>query len=262
MQNVDVIIKFLSYLGLDFDESKLYLTLLNKGGMTVLEISKATKISRTNVYRIIDRLKESGFVEEVISSSPKKTSLKKRYIHPVGMHKLEMLVKEQESKADFLRNIFPEIATIIPASNSISQPDSKVLFYKGMDGIKQMIWNLLNAKIEICGYTFSTMNSYLDNEFISSWKREFSFKRLKLRDLISDTSIIKNSSKEFQERFETRFISPDILEVNQNTFIYDDTLAYLAIVEGELFGVELHNKSVSKTQKQLFEAVWRLGTEI
>src|SRR5690606_24790627 len=144
MQSLDVVIKFLSYLGLDFDESKVYLTLLDKGPMTVLQISRATKISRTNVYRIADKLKEGGFLEEKVDS--------KKLLYPVGMHKLEMLVKEQENRAEFLRNILPDIATIIPAATSMSQPDTKVLFYRGVEGIKQMVWNTLQANNECVGY--------------------------------------------------------------------------------------------------------------
>ena len=253
MKNIDVVIKFLSYLNLGFEESKVYLALLDKGASTILELSRATKISRTNVYRLIDILKENGFVEESSEGS-------KRLFHPVGMHKLEMLVKEQESKAEFLRNIFPEISTIIPASNSISQPDTKVLFYKGEDGIKQMLWNTLNAKSECFSYTFNSFEELVGKDFLESWIREYNFRRLKFRDLIGNAKILKNG--DYSERFETRFITPDVMTIDHQRFIYGDVVAYFDYSEGQLFGVEIYNKKNAKLQKQLFEIVWRLGVEI
>lgn len=258
MQNVELIIKFLSYLGLDFEESKVYLNLLDKGSSTILEVSRGTKISRTNVYRIVDKLKETGFVEEFSEG-------KKKYIHPVGMHKLEMLVKEQESKADYLRNIFPEISSIIPASNSMSQPGSKILFYKGVDGMKQMLWNTLNATGEVSGYTSHDLKNVVGAEYEQSWRKEFKYRRLHSKELIGNAEIANHLKMRIlndPDRFEMRFISGDILSIKNHTYIYNDVFAYFTSAEGEFFGIEIYNKDTSKLQKQLFEAVWRLGVEI
>lgn len=253
MQNIDVVIKFLSYLGLEFDESTVYLSLLNKGPMTVLELSRATKISRTNVYRIIERLKDQGFVEENVEST-------RKLVHPVGMHKLELLVKEQESKSEFLRSIFPEIATIIPASNSISQLETKVLFYKGKEGLKQIYWNAMNATRECLSYTVQSLEDTIGEEPADSWKREFSARRLRLRELVG-VGRVANIDK-VDNRIDSRFISADILEINQQIIIYNDVLAYFSFVDDEAFGVEIYNKNTAKIQRQLFEIVWRLGVEI
>jgi len=243
---------------LDFDESKVYLTLLDKGPMTVLQISRATKISRTNVYRIADKLKEGGFLEEKVDS--------KKLLYPVGMHKLEMLVKEQENRAEFLRNILPDIATIIPAATSMSQPDTKVLFYRGVEGIKQMVWNTLQANNECVGYTYRSLKEIVGEEFAQKWEKEFTFRKLKFRDLIGDEYLQsvkdKNAETYKSDWFETRFISSDILDITHQVDIYNDVVAYYAWHEDEIFGVEIYNKKIAKLQKQLFEVVWRLGASL
>jgi sugar-specific transcriptional regulator TrmB len=259
MQNLDTIIKFLSFLGLDFEESKIYLTLLEKGGMTVLEISRITKVSRTNVYRLVEKLKTEGLIEEIQRSS-------KKILMPVGAHKLEMLVKEQESKAEYLRKFLPELSTIIPATNSISQPETKVMFYKGVEGIKQMVWNTLKAEGECVGYSYRTIAEIVGEDFAESWYTEFRFRKLRFRDLIGDEylkSINQESPRKVDNpNFDSRFISKDVLDINHQVDIYNDIVAYYTWHEGEIFGVEIHNKKVAKLQKQLFEAIWRLGVTL
>ncbi len=63
-------------------------------------------------------------------------------------------------------------------------------------------------------------------------------------------------------RIDSRFISTEVLEINQQLVIYNDVVAYFSEIEGELFGVEIYNKNTAKFQKQLFEMVWRLGVEL
>src|SRR5512145_2001758 len=115
MKNIEPVLKFLSQLGLDFFESKIYILLLEKGALTVLQLSRESKINRTGVYRLIEKLKDMGLIEEVLKDN-------KKLIVPASLNKLELMVKEQEAKADTLRKMLPEIATLISPNLSTSQP--------------------------------------------------------------------------------------------------------------------------------------------
>lgn len=57
----DLLIK----IGLTETQAKIYLYLVNTGRTTPLSISKATGITRTNTYKVLDRLVKTGLVSEL-----------------------------------------------------------------------------------------------------------------------------------------------------------------------------------------------------
>lgn len=256
MKNADVVLKFLTFLGLDFTEAQIYFDLVDKGGLTVLEISKESKLPRTTIYRIVDRLKGIGVIEEVLKFN-------KKVLYPVGTHKLEMLVKEQEDKVKFLKETLPQIQSLITYNTSISQPGTKVLMYKGVEGIKQMVWNTLKAKSEIVGYSFRSLSEIVGEDFAKKWEEEILIRRIKFRDIISDSYIesVKNVGmviSSFPNTYiQTKYLSKDIVDISYQSDIYDEVLSFYSWHENEVWGVEIYNEKIAKFQKQIFEVLWK-----
>jgi sugar-specific transcriptional regulator TrmB len=58
----------LARLGLTICQAKVYLTLIRYGVCTAQEISKASKITRQDVYRILPKLHDAGLVRKAITS--------------------------------------------------------------------------------------------------------------------------------------------------------------------------------------------------
>lgn len=251
---------FLSNLGLDDEESLIYLKLIEYGSLSYLELSRSTSINRTTLYRLIEKLKNKGIVEEIIDEH-------RRLIKAVDIHKIEFLIKEQESKAKILRDLFPNISSILPQT-SFNNPQTKVLFYKGKDGIKQMFWNTLRAKDECVGFTYRSAKELVGEEFKERWSKEFIKRGLFFRDIYSDSflesigsdieSNIFLSPKSF---FKSKYISSNILNINHQVDIYNNVVAFYNWFNDEIFGVEIYNKEVSTMQKQLFEIVWKISEE-
>lgn len=61
----------LSSFGLTGVQSRVYLAVLNRNGISIGEISKETKIRREDVYRVIPRLEQMGLVEKLLSKPTK-----------------------------------------------------------------------------------------------------------------------------------------------------------------------------------------------
>ena len=53
-----------------------------------------------------------------------------------------------------------------------------------------------------------------------------------------------------------RYISADVLTISYQTDIYNEVVAMYNWYDGEVFGVEIHNKKIANFQRQLFELVW------
>lgn len=254
MKNIEPVLKFLSQLGLDFFESKVYILLLENGPMTILQISRESKINRTGIYRLVEKLQGMGILEEIIRDG-------KKLILSSPLNKLELIVKEQEAKAETLRKMLPEISSLITSEVVTSQPGTKVQFYKGPEGIKQMVWNNLKSHGEVVGYTFRDLAEVVGIDFAENWKREFIFRKLRFRDIIGDEYLKTKTLEDVKisniaSNFETKYMNPDVLNITHQVDIYDDVIAYYSWYDEEVFGVEIYNAKIAKLQKQLFEIAW------
>lgn len=255
--NNQTINTFLLQLGLNNDEVVLFESLVEKGSQTILQLSRNTQINRTKVYRILEEMKRCGLVEDVVDEN--------RWLaKAIDLAQLDLLVRDAELKARALREAFPLVSHLISSSRETHQPGTRVVFHRGVDGIKQMVWNTLAAKTEVVGYTYRRLDEIVGDKFSREWHEEWIRRDLKMRDIYSD-EYLKSFKKNRPEtnnlrHFESRYISSKIVNINHQMDIYEDTVAYYNWYEGEVFGVEINNKKIATMQRQLFEITWKISS--
>ncbi len=134
------------------------------------------------------------------------------------------------------------------------------MFFKGIDGIRQMAWNILKTKTELLGFTYRPYVEVLGEKFFEEWKKEFDFRKIKFREIYSDEFVERSKALGLAEDLMvgdgSRYISEEVLKVTYQTDIYDEVVAMYNWYEGEVFGVEIHNEKIANFQRQLFELVW------
>jgi sugar-specific transcriptional regulator TrmB len=256
-QTTDKLQRFLRIIGLTEEERVIYLTLTQKGVNTPLELSRTTGVSRTQIYRILESMKTKGLIEDVIEEH-------RHLASAVDISELEPLVKQKETEANELTRMFPDIQQILKAEVGTNQADTKVLFFRGKQGLRQMVWHTLRATKEVVGYTYRRLEEYLGYDFMEDWHDSFIRKGLFMRDIFSDQYL--ETRKEYPPRlpfpkkhFEGRYIPKKLLDINLQMDIYNDVVAQYNWHEGEVFGVEIYNAKTAAFHKQLFEIVWNMG---
>lgn len=257
MSNLQSVLKFLSNLGLSFEESQVYMALLEEGEMTVLEISRAKKISRTTVYRIVERLAAAGLAEETIQH-------KTRIWTPVSVQKLELLVKEQESKATYLRELLPDLQALLPALESINHAGMQIKIYKGQKGIEQLLWNQLKEE-SVQSFASKNMLQLTSKEFASKWTLESLFRKVTKQCLVSDLYVrdYMSGQKESENSpIEIRSINWKILDTVIHADIYGKTIAFYRTQNDEQIGIEIHNEQLAKLFRQLFVLGWNQAKNV
>lgn len=252
--------KFLSQLGLDFFESKVYIMLLEDGSKTILEIAKESKFNRTGVYRIVERLKEMGIVEEIQKDN-------KRLMSAAPLNQLELIVKEQETKAETLRKMLPEISALISPDSTSSIPGVKVQFYKGPAGVKRLLENILNTSSEIISYTANDLAEFTDLDFVESWRKDIMNRRLFMREIIGDyylklRSIDDVKISNIAANFKTKYVDDSVLKINLHTIIHGHFVSIIYMHDAEPYAAEFQNEQFSRNQKQLFELAWNVAQEV
>ncbi len=161
-------------LGLTKDEAAIFAHLLD-APKTQLEVSHATGIARSNVYRIVDGLMAKGLVASHTTDSGKLLAVARP-------DALELLVVEQEHLALERRKHFDQILPLLAGFQSDTE-DFSIRTYVGVKGIKQMLWNELQTKTEILLFSGDTIDAATGRRWAEKFRLEVIERNLKTRGI-------------------------------------------------------------------------------
>lgn len=260
-RSYDLTQEFLHTLGFSADEAKLYLCLATDGQATLLEAARRSGIERTKLYRIIDDLIERKIIEEI-------PTYKRRTIKACGLQTLELLIKEQELKTAQLKQNLPLFSNALQSLTK-TLPENNVIYYHGVEGIRQMTWNILRTKGVYRTYSYRYWEDILGKNFVLKLNEEMVRRGFEeVHDLYSDQylqyksdwlKIHKKKPEGDWSFWDARYIPEDVLTIDQNLDVYNNVVAYYYWEGDETFGVEIINERVAKFQKQMHDVLWGMS---
>ena len=251
--NKNTVLQRLRILKLDQDEALLYLELL-KGPATHLKLSKTTGINRTKVYRLVERLEKRSLVG--VRADDRGT-----FIIASDPATLEVELVTQESK---LKNQRAAFESVLPMLELIKRRDDSAFIvntYEGEEGFKQMLWHELKSKGEIIIFGSGTVKDLVSQ---SRWTR-------KLHELTIDANfgireILNPQTEEpfsldrrYMDRFTYRLIPTNVLALESQIAIYNNTVATYHWRQDQKVGMEIVNKAHADMYRQIFEHYWRIA---
>lgn len=262
--NEEVIRHFLNQLDYSKDAIEIYLSLIKNGPSTLLRISKDSRVERTKLYRLVDQFIQNGVVEEV-------PAYKQKTIKAVDLSAIEILVKEKEARAISLARTLPVFSKAVRGFAKNNIPDVNVVYYRGIEGMKQMIWHVTRCKGLFRTYSCQFWNELVGDKFTLNINREMNARHFKVHDLYSD-QYIKYKEEWMATRgkkpsgdwsfWKAHFIPEKYVKINQNIDIYNDIVAYSHWDKGEMFGVEIQNQRVADMQKQVHDVLWKMSKRV
>jgi DNA-binding MarR family transcriptional regulator len=220
LTDVTAIRTYFAKLGLEEEIADLYLALHTHGPQTISELSRNARVERTRIYRLIDKLMSSNLIEV-------ETQSRRGIIKAAPIANLHILITEKEQELHALKDELDLIQQVL-ARNSLSSPAARVQFYSGPEGIRQMLWNELDAADTVLGYHFQPLDTAVGAAFMARWAAE-----LKKRGITY------------------RLLPPEALALTHSCDVYSDTVAYFNWQDGEVFGFEIHNKQIANAQRHL-----------
>ena len=248
-------------LGLEPEIADIYIALHEHGPQTISELSRTSRVERTRIYRLIDDLLASNLIEV-------ETHYKRGIIKAAPIANLHILISEKEQELKSLQDELGLIEQVL-GRNSLSSPVTRVQFYHGREGIRQMFWNELRAKSEIVGYVYRIIDEPNGRKFMKRYWEEFHRRQLHMR-LISGDAFLqswKDADTTFGQGYsqrvsgiDYRYISPDIFPVTHACEIYDNVVMYCNWKDNELFGIEIYNQEIADAQRATFEMLWSKAT--
>jgi hypothetical protein len=247
---------YFAKLGLEPEIADLYLTLHAYGQQTISSLSRNSGIERTRVYRLLDGLTAHNLIES-------ETHYKRTILRAAPILNLQILLTQREQELRTLQTELEHLHRTLNKENVIESPLTRVQFYHGNEGVKQMFWNQTKGSGEQLSILYETMQTRSGMAFFERWVRLCNEREdMTFRGLISDHFLeeIQNwYGKHVNERlvrWESRYISPDIFPITHSTVTYDNVIAYYNWKDGDLFGIEVYNQEIADTHRRIFEMLW------
>ncbi len=255
LNNKNELKKYLAAYGLSLDQAKVYLALLEKP-LSHLELARKTGINRTKIYRIADDLEKLSLVKTEQLDSGKVLSASE----PKNLE-VSLVTKEEElkSKKAILKELLPSLNNLF--ENTENELKFSVSTYEGVAGMKQMLWNELKTKGEILVFGSGTLEDLVGSRRWAEAHRQRTLDvDYKIREINNrgKKPIKFTENSNFLNNFERRHIDEELLDLEQQIAIYNDTVAIYHWRDDQKVGVEIRNKAYASSMRQMFEMYWGL----
>lgn len=248
----DYLLKQLQNFDLGHDEASIYLFLLERPNSTALKISRDLKLARTKVYRNLEKLISKGFVKEEIKDYGTKFVAE-------SYEKLNQLILQRENNLAEIKANAPIIFNQLAQLQLGQKSESKILHYRGVEGLKQVTWNSTKLKSDLRIYEIELMHSMLDYEF--SEKARIEFTKSKSYRVYQLTNVTKfadfTNIKEHVAQWEVRHVPKSELNIEFEVLIYNNVYCMYEYRDEDIFIVEIYNAKLADMQKQIFDFIWR-----
>jgi len=254
--NIDLL-EQIKKLGVQNNEARIYLALLELGRATVTEISKKASLNRTTGYDILERLCLKGVAN--------RTAIGKK-----NMYLAEPPIRLKQyfvNKKNTIDNRLEKLEDILPDLKSLYKTELKpgIKFFEGRTGIKNIYQDALSAK--------STIYSILDAEQYLPEFDQFGKDHAKARTALKvKGKYLVKKSKPAQEFWDTTYKNkPAKQKITEyrwldhnflfspaaEVMIFDDKVIGVLFKPGENFAFEIESESFANSLKILFEIVWK-----
>lgn len=237
-------------IGLSELESQAFLELIRLGPCPVSVWARHSKINRSSMYVLLNRLESQGLVTSFINQGIK-------HVQAVAMTELPALLFDRQQKIEQTRDFFiknlPDLQKLEKNHNLIP----KIVFYEGKKKIELMYENVIKEGSFKSFFNPKKIKTYLPKYF---YKIPDSIKNSSktARELLVDC----NEAKEYQKlyssnRHEIKLLDSDVY-FSSDTIITKEKIFLVGYSENDVVGTEIWNKELAQTQSILFDLVWNM----
>lgn len=222
--------------GLTPAQAKIYYALLKRKKATIKMLAEESGYHRTNIYDIIDELKEKGAVTYYKEG-------KSTYFLPSNPHHLIDIIEEKKAilmdTMPFLDQLFSEVGDTVSAR-----------IYRGEKGMKSAFMNLVKKdNITLYGLNIKGQLREQLPIFAKQFYRLLREKKIKYRGIYTQEYGLKEECHEIRY-IEERFLTPVA------THIYENTLL-IQVWSPILYAIEIQSKQIADAYKNHFELIWK-----
>lgn len=252
----------LQKLGLSKNQVEIYWLLVTRQELRIQEIVRLAGIPRSSVYENLKILFELGIAEEIVEDNYKK-------IRPYSIGAMRHGIDEKMFQLQKLTEDLEKLERSIELMENNNSPlSTRVRFYKGRSGARQVYWNTLKSPNTVYVYSDWGRNRYVGMKFYENFVAESRQRGFKERVLINPKESSIESIKKYNypgsaisrtRAEDIRLIEPEKILIRGDTLIYDDTYAQVYLKNIEINGFEIESREFVETQRSIFETLWEMA---
>ncbi len=222
--------------GLTEAEAIIYKSVLKLGACTVKGIAKDSGFHRSNIYDILEQLKERGLI----------TFYKEGKAMHYTVSDPQNLYGILQEKKELLDTIFPEIGRL----HNKSSENLKVEVYKGREGMKAAFRDILREGKTMYGFGIKGQLREKMPVFAKQFTRDMKNKKIKFYGIYTK----RNPTYYYTE---IRYVS-EKLSGPVATFIYGDCIN-INIWDPSLVAIVIKSKLVAQMYRKHFDLLWKVA---
>lgn len=235
--------EILEDIGLTKNQAKLYLSLLELGSSTITEISKHSKIHRTNIYDAIRGAIKKGFVTEIIKGN-------KRIYEPSSPSFLLIYLQERERQ---LRMLLPRL--LLLEKLRIKANESAAIF-TGIQAFQQVRYGLLRHKSEILVYGIPKKAlDILGQHRIEPFHKERRKLKIPMKHIYNFEAKERTRYLNMLPYTEARYL-PQKFQSSVATYICNNETV-LVLWESQPFIIQIISKNIADSYRKFFSLLWK-----
>ncbi len=237
----------LKEIGFSDKEGRVYLALLELGRATVLEISKRSKIERTNVYRILDKLLNIPLAQKLtVGKKTEWSALHPRYLKDYIQRQKRVVLE-----------IFPELEAIY----NINEEKPKLSYFEGNERLAEVVLQIINetkrgGSILSFSAPGAAFGYFGDKKFSKGMALRIS-KQITSKIIIPEIKDVPSYKlgMDFKNWREIKLVDREKFPFRSSFNIWNNKVAIMT-VKSQPMGVLIENKDISDTLRSIFEIVW------
>jgi sugar-specific transcriptional regulator TrmB len=230
---------FLQSIGFGRNESEVYETLMNSGKLSVLEISKRTKIHRSNIYDALRSLVDKGLVFEINEG------------------KKLFSAREPESLSSFLEDKKMELENVMKAShlhgsnNNISEI---VYSSRGILALREALIGLLKHNQPISVFGLPKEMSDIIGPVLDHFHRRRIEKEIVMNHIYNSDAVERVKYLNTLPYTEARVLSKKY--DSYSTTVICGSHIFIAVLRPEIIIIEIQDEVIAQSAKNFFNFIW------
>lgn len=238
----------LKLLGLNNKDIKVFLATLELGESSASEIAKKSKLSRSSIYDILERLEKEGLISYTIKD------YKKYFIASDPKTILENL----DYKRQRIKDILPKLEQI---KNKDKEEILKSEVYTGKNGMKTIL-NLILKEKEVFVLGASRKTNKVIPFFLSNWMNERVKRNIRFKVIYNDTPEIRKSIGKAKDYLHTdiswdlKFLSVNYLS-EVMTVIFGNKVMLARWKKENPSAILIKDRDIAETYKDYFKKLWK-----
>ena len=242
--------KFLESIGLSKTESKIYISLLEKGEQKTSEIINSTKINSGRIYEILSHLQAKGFISKIIKNGIKYFSASPPTI-------LKDFIKDKEEKLEKQKLEINELVPKLMTKYSTNKSETQIEVFTGKNGMKSAYEIIFNESVKDKNLYVLGISSQINYpKWLPNFMINYTFPKRKMLKL-KTKKLMNNETRDEKlwkmDKPEIRYIPTDALTSYE---ILGDVVI-IQILQGDTINLVIKDKQVANDFREQFQLLWR-----